>query len=968
MNLFKSDFVLYVVMFVIYFGFTALGDVKALLLMAKVKNIWKPLRSHVNDHNLLTKYKSDFGDLEKLQSSGRYLFRRSITKSENKTIVSIKGLQLNGTKDDNSTAIGLTSEDLMANTSMLLIPGKSDPGLPIPSMTLVCSKLVETCENKCSNKTRFVASDRVFVPLCSCDTSCNSIFTDCCSDYTKHCASNTDVPSEPVHKVRSYLQCESELNLILKPCAQPVKVWMVKQCPIQWPYDVVRHKCEVPPVSLDNRTFDALVPVYSRANNLTYRNLYCAICHNVTSYEFWELEFWEQSTPPSHFNKENLVKFLSSNLKHFKGIKPKPSFYVRYCYFPNVVKTCPKSGDTESTQCVNGTVEIVHLNDVSYKNRACSSCHDAKTPCSVKKVSPSLCFVLPGDISRAVDLRDYGVDKVTKVCPKRQVYDPFISTCRPSYEPFILNSSVDSYKIIMFALRYTSTPQLDESQLRGNIARNFNFSERLVRNVKLAVIDDKFIISFTLTLTPLQSLVLSSSRVENVQNRNLWKLLRFQNVVPLYLNNKVNLTVFRVKAQRLACIHWSVYHFHEYAIFQDRRLFINKTKITYQEYEYELNGPMTIKPKATVCSNLAPFYINGSYISLRRSEYTLLPNLTLVYKSSRYDFGEYSCVNGTVYIFVGFKREREVTSFLEDNTVLTAVNFSFFMLSELFLVALIVTYLLFKELRTLPGKNLLSLAFSLALADLFWVLAGEFAESGSSCTVVAIATHYFYLVYFTACSVIAYHSSRVFGQAIAVVRASEEERKTFFIYFMVTWLAPALLVGLFITLDQTGSFAVNYGLSGKGVCFVGTKQAQIVTFITPIGLCLFFNVLTFVYVAKRFFRNQKSNSQFLSSELQRKRERQNVVICIRLSTLMGFSWLFVFFHLLFQSQTRLFLYLFVVFVSLQGVFVGIAFVFNRKCLGLYRELILSKWNILTAYRNTLSSGNNTNSVYQDTKL
>ena len=960
MNLFKSDFLFYVVMFVIYVGVTALGDVK-------VKNTWKPIWSHEYDHSLLTKYKNDFSGLEKHQSSGKYLFRRSITKSENKTIVSVKGQQLNRTKDDNSTAIGLTGEDLMANTSRFLIPGKSDPGLPIPSTTLVCSKSVETCENKCLNKTRFVASNRVVVPLCGCDTSCNSIFTDCCSDYTKHCASNTNLPSEPVHKVRSYLQCESELNLILKPCEQPVKVWMVKQCPVHWSDNVVRNKCEMPPAYLDNRTFDAFVPVYSGANNLTYRNLYCATCHNVTSYEFWELEFWEQSTPPSHFNKENLMTFLSSNLQYFRGIKPKPSFYLRYCYFPNVVKTCPKSGNTESTQCVNGTVEIVHFNDVSYKNRACSSCHDAKTPCSVKKVSPSSCFVLPGDISRAVDLRDYGVDKFTKVCPNRQVYDPFISTCRPSYQPFILNSSVDSYNVIMFVLRYTSTPRLNESQLRGNIARNFNLSERHVRNVKMAVVNDKFMISFTLTLTPLQSLELSSSRVEKIQNRDVWKLLRFQSVFPLFLNNGVNLTVFRVKVQRLACLHWSVYYFHEYVVFQDRRLFINKTKVTYQQYEYELNGP-TIKPKATVCSGLAPFYINGSYISLQHSEYTLLPNLTLVYKSSRYHFGEYSYVNGTVYIFVGFQREREVTSFFEDNTVLTAVNFSFFMLSELFLVALIVTYLLFKELRTLPGKNLLSLAVPLALAHLFWILSGEFAESGLPCTVVSIATHYFYLVHFTACSVIAYHSSRVFGRAIAVVRTSEEERRTFLIYFMVTWFAPALFVGLFIILDQTESFAVDYGLPGKAVCFLGTKQAQIVTFITPVGLSLLFNVLAFMRIAKRFYKNKKSNSQFLSSELQRKRERQNVVICIRLSTLMGFSWLFIFLHFLLQSQTRVFLYLFVVFVSLQGVFIGTAFVFNRRCLGLYRELIRSKWNILTAYRNTVRPGNNTNSVYQDTKL
>ena len=289
--------------------------------------------------------------------------------------------------------------------------------------------------------------------------------------------------------------------------------------------------------------------------------------------------------------------------------------------------------------------------------------------------------------------------------------------------------------------------------------------------------------------------------------------------------------------------------------------------------------------------------------------------------------------------------------------MLTIVNFPCFILSEVFLVALIVTYLLFKELRTLPGKNLLSLAVSLALTDLFWVFSSEFTDSETMCTALAIATHYFYMVYFTACSIIAYHSCLVFGRGIAVRPSEEEENRRFMIYFLVTWFCPALFVGLFSILDHTGSFVVDYGLVGEVACFLGTKQAQFVTFITPIALSLFFNVSMFIHVAKRFFKNQRLNSQFLSSELQRKRDRESVLICIKLSTLMGFSWLFLFIHLLSRPKTQVFLYLFVVFVGLQGVFVGVAFVFNRKCLGLYRALINSNLNRSSTKRNTFSSAN-----------
>ncbi|CAB4024725.1 adhesion G -coupled receptor E4P, partial, partial [Paramuricea clavata] len=893
-------------MFLVHFGGTTHSEVKR-------KTIWEPSWSHKNDHSLLTRSETNLGDLKMRQNTARYLFRRSINKSGNKTIGSDKGLQINSTTDSNSTAMKLTGEDFLTKTN---IPPFPNPPSSIPPTHLGCSKFIESCENKCSNETRFVSSDRAFVPLCSCDTSCNGIFMDCCSDYTKHCGSNTIVPSDPVYEARSYLQCESKLNLSLEPCEQPDGVWMIKQCPMQWSDDVIRRKCEAPSMFLDNRAYGTLVPVYSGISNLTYRNQYCAICHNVTSYEFWELTFREEATPPSHFNKETLMTFISSNLRYFRGIRPKYSFNVRYCYFASIVKSCPNSWDFDNTQCVNGTVEIVHSSDVVYRNRACSSCHDVKSPCSIETVSPGGCFVLPGIISRAVDLQDYGVVKVTKVCPEGQVYDPYISTCRSNYQPLLLNSSVDSYKIIMAVLRYASTPRVNESQLLQTIARNFNFSKRQVRNVEIATLDDKFIISFMLHLTPLQSLIISSGGVKNPKNLKLWRLLRFKSAFPLILSDGVNLTVFRVKVGRLACMHWSVYQYHDYTMFQDHRLYINKTKVTYEEYEYELSGP-AVKPKATVCSKLAPFHIDDSYISLNPSEYTLLPNLTLIYKNSRYDFGEYSYVNGTVYIFVGFKVEHEKSPFFRNRAVLTIVNFPCFILSELFLIALIVTYLLFKELRTLPGKNLLSLAVSLSLTFLFWVFSGEFTDSETMCTALAIATHYFFLVYFTACSVIAYHSCHVFGRGIAVRPSEEEENRRFRIYFLLTWFAPALFVGLFSILDHTGSFAVDYGLVGEVVCFLGTKQAQFVTFITPIAISLFFNVSMFIHVAKRFFKNQRSNSQFLSSELQRKRDRENVLICIRLSTLMGFSWLFLFIHLLSRPKTQVFLYLFVVFVGLQ---------------------------------------------------
>ena len=935
----------------------------------------EPSASNANGYALLTRFEASLKDLKKREITQRHLVRRAIDKSGKETSESDKELPIDHSDSDNSTARKLTGED--SEMSIPLTPGppgknpKPPPFIPPPQLS--CSKSVESCRNRCSNRTRFVQGGYSYPPLCGCDTSCNDIFMDCCSDYTEHCGSNTEVPSDPVYDTRSYLECETKLNFLLDLCELPDGVWMVKRCPRQWFDNDIRRKCEAPPTALNSQTYDALVPVYSGINSLTYRNQYCAMCHNITSYEFWDMTFWERVTPPSHFNKKNLMAFLeSSNAReYFKGVKPKPSFQVRYCYFQNFVKTCPNASDIENAQCNNGTVEIVHWNDIVYKNRACSSCHDVKSPCSVKKVTPVTCFTFPGVISRTVNMQDYGVTTVTKLCPEGEVYDPYMSTCRPSYQPLLLNSSVDSYKITMSVLRFVSMPSFNESTLSEAIAWNFNLTRRQIRNEEIVKLDDEFIIAFSLDLTPLQSLIMSSNNPKNMQNLRLWSLLNFETAFPLRLNEGVNLTVYRVRVRRLACIHWRVYGFKEYEISDDQRLYVKKSKITYEEYEFELKGK-TPKSNAIVCSKLAPFHINGSYISLKPNEYTLLANLTLLHENSRYDFGEYLFVNGTVYVFVGFEREHEdLSSFLKnkfDNNVLIIVNFTCLVLSEIFLIALIMTFVLFKELRTLPGKNLLSLAISLALGNALWTFSGEISEMKTFCTVTAIATHYFYMVYFTASTVIAYHSCHVFGGGIAILPSSEEEKRLFVRYFLKTWLIPAVFVALFVVLDQTETFTVGYGSTGHYVCFVSTNRSKLYAFVLPIALALVINIYVFVRVSKRFFADQKSNSQFLSSELQRKRSRQNVLICIRLSTLMGFSWLFIFLHLLFESETQVFLYLFVVFVSLQGAFVGVAFVFNRKCLNLYRRLITSKRIQSTSSRNNSETAHRTDVINQDTKL
>ena len=65
-------------------------------------------------------------------------------------------------------------------------------------------------------------------------------------------------------------------------------------------------------------------------------------------------------------------------------------------------------------------------------------------------------------------------------------------------------------------------------------------------------------------------------------------------------------------------------------------------------------------------------------------------------------------------------------------------------------------------------------------------------------------------------------------------------------------------------------------------------------------------------------------------------------IYLKLSALMGFGWLFGFIYLLVGKSTPVFSYLFVIFASLQGFYIALAFVVKKEIWQKYKELLRKK--------------------------
>lgn len=853
---------------------------------------------------------------------------------------------------------------------------------PPPVLQLNCEVKADSCSNRCTKETHFVryfglSTGQNNVQNCNCDSACNDVFVDCCSDFATQCSKyDVNDQTDNVNLYKSSWRCETKLMVSMNGCSVPRGIWMISRCPRHWKNDdTVEGKCHRAPHKLDVQSYDSLIPVVGTLDQLTYRNQYCAKCNNVSDFEFMTLIFKKQTVPPPYFTPKELNKFIAKNIHNFEVVKPREGQKLRLCYYPDVITSCPAVLHGARDSCVNGTVGLVQEGGNVFKNKDCALCNGEKYTCGVGS-STSPCSTGPKSIHRAISLRDYGVSLETNSCSRNRAYDPYLSKCREIYEVAELKKNdTNKYQVFLSALKLErGLYYRPRGLVKEKIAEYFKMNESQIVIENTIDISSEYLIVFTLDLTPAQSLIVASDP-EFSGNSNvtigLRRLFKFHEAFELAFTQHDRCTVYRLRVRQMSCIHQHVYKREEYTFLEDLQILVNATGAVYTESEYYLNTTKNAT-SVTVCLKLLPSHCNGSYIKLNTSEYRLFDNLTLSYRSLMYAFGDYYYKDGTVLICVQFQRNYTTSHKREpeDDLALIVLTWLGFILSIIGLSALLLTYIVFRELRTLPGKNLMTLSISLCLADIFWLGGSMVTANETACTVIAIANHYFFLVFFAASSVIAFHSYLIFGKRITFRRSASEDKTTFLVYSLVSWCFPAVFVLIFGLLDHHGVFATDYGKSD--ICWLGTRESKLFLFIVPFGVLLLFNLFLFSFVALRLYKNRKSSEQSLG-KLARKQQTRNILVCIKLSTLMGFSWLFGLLQIAVEIETNIFAYLFVIFVSFQGLFICVAFLLKRNCYRLYRSLISNSLSSSTS-RNVPASATQRQehfthqTTYQETKL
>lgn len=546
----------------------------------------------------------------------------------------------------------------------------------------------ESCSQRCSNKTFHQSIEFGSDHVCSCDRACSSVFMDCCSDYSEKCStSDYEQADDFVHERRTLMHCETKLNIVGKEIIS-AGVWMVAKCPSYWSDDDIRAKCQTPSFELKVESYLSYIPVFSNVSKLTYRNKYCALCNNASQHEFWNLLFF---TSPHARYVSPFERFLKMNQGHFFGLRLSEGQSIRYCYFPNTISSCPNGTNASSIDaCINGGVGLVRGKGRVFKNEHCALCHNVKNACGVGRMIVESRVLMPDIILSMyeINLQDHDIFAKTTPCPQHHNYDPFVDQCRKNYRETwqyqnnTTNITRDQYQVVLSlenTLNFSTQYSLKEISLRKEISRIIKINKSQISNEEIIFKTSEALVTFTVSLTPVQSVMvgMDDHEFEDIGLRRLFPT--FPALLTFFGRRCI---LYRYLVRQLACIRQHVYTFKEYEVRNVRNIYIPQTGVVYKPSEYYSDGKMT-NANITVCMKITKSfrcrYGERPLPPLYPSEYFIQRDLTLVHKSSTYNYGKYSYSKGKVNIHVCDLMAYEsmpdiVESYLKDVNIVKAIE------------------------------------------------------------------------------------------------------------------------------------------------------------------------------------------------------------------------------------------------------------------------------------------------------
>ena len=157
----------------------------------------------------------------------------------------------------------------------------------------------------------------------------------------------------------------------------------------------------------------------------------------------------------------------------------------------------------------------------------------------------------------------------------------------------------------------------------------------------------------------------------------------------------------------------------------------------------------------------------------------------------------------------------------------------------------------------------------------------------------------------------------------------KNNRKHFALYSLYVWVSSLIIITIGALMDEMTlwMYRPQYG---EGICWITNNKGLIVFFLVPLAIIILSNSVFFSLSVRSICVTKRK-----SAELLQNRSNCDILIYIKLSTIMGLTW--VFGYVATWVQNQVFWDLFVVFNGLQGLFIFCSFVLNKKVYFAVRE-------------------------------
>ena len=270
------------------------------------------------------------------------------------------------------------------------------------------------------------------------------------------------------------------------------------------------------------------------------------------------------------------------------------------------------------------------------------------------------------------------------------------------------------------------------------------------------------------------------------------------------------------------------------------------------------------------------------------------------------------------------------SNLIESSITLVGYGISLVCMAVAFIV-----YFLFPCLRSLPGKVMVTLITNLFCAQCLFLILPFLRQNPTACKLLSICTHYFYLATFAWMNVSAFDIWKAFSDMMPTESPSRT-LKRYRLYCLHGWGAPLVVVIAAVLMDSE-LILVPKNLQpgyGAGRCWITNVQATMVFFAVPLGAVLLSNAVFFCVTMGNLCRISESLGSV--SSMFGLSKKTYLMVCVKMTVTMGLTWVFGFLANAAPDSPVLW-YIFILFGSLQGVFIGVAFTCNNKVLGLLRK-------------------------------